>query len=403
MIIVKGKLRMGCQIQKHRLLWCMETSDNPNTDTALQSLLGRCMGYPSSSGAHTQVKVWISTKLFDIDNPEDEVRRYIDLFDDLESGNELRSMPQRGMNVTQQDKPPQDENGIRLYHTVPELHKIPLDEWEENNLEDLKGLVRDHVITSSTSNDTEYRNKILGKLEIEFSYIGEKKWHSNKGKGIRTHEEDCPGHIKHLQECVENEKVDKDMRFVKKDKIKIWAKNLGIKGRKLIWDDEKTFLDCYVQYFSYRKHPSDNDSLPNVDTTNQEVFGGLDEAEDQEDPQQEGTLSNGIQKRIISPETSKSVELMMNCIEECVIDSLKSTSRATQLAKNITSDNTSKGFKGICVNKEVNDSLQPGGIIYNYIQNKFGRKLELTKSRGRIPTKQFEKLGLVARYAKFSW
>jgi hypothetical protein len=44
-ILIKGKMRMGKQLQKKFVSFCMETTKPTNTDTLLQGLLGRCCGY----------------------------------------------------------------------------------------------------------------------------------------------------------------------------------------------------------------------------------------------------------------------------------------------------------------------------------------------------------------------
>uniref|UniRef100_A0A6C0JKR5 Uncharacterized protein n=1 Tax=viral metagenome TaxID=1070528 RepID=A0A6C0JKR5_9ZZZZ len=61
-IFIKGKLRMGKEINKTHLLWCMETSNNTKTDTLLQGLLGRCCGYDSRA----DILIFIRQKTVDV-------------------------------------------------------------------------------------------------------------------------------------------------------------------------------------------------------------------------------------------------------------------------------------------------------------------------------------------------
>jgi hypothetical protein len=55
-IFLKAMLRMGKQVKKQFLLFCLETSKTTKTDTVLQGLLGRCCGYDSSPSIHIYIR-----------------------------------------------------------------------------------------------------------------------------------------------------------------------------------------------------------------------------------------------------------------------------------------------------------------------------------------------------------
>lgn len=121
-IFLKGMIRMGKQVKKQFVLFCLETSKAAKTDTILQGLLGRCCGYDSSpsiqiyirgnlavkkspvmvkvNGELRQKKTFISGKLAPmwcyekIDLVIEDIKRFIALHDGLVS------TPFRGSNMT---------------------------------------------------------------------------------------------------------------------------------------------------------------------------------------------------------------------------------------------------------------------------------------------------------------
>jgi hypothetical protein len=121
-IFLKGMIRMGKQVKKQFVLFCLETSKTTKTDTVLQGLLGRCCGYDSSpsiqiyirgnsavkkspvmikvDGAFQQKKTFNAGKLVPvwcfqtIDLVIEDIKRFIALHD-----NDM-SVPFRGANMT---------------------------------------------------------------------------------------------------------------------------------------------------------------------------------------------------------------------------------------------------------------------------------------------------------------
>ena len=55
-IFLKGMIRMGKQVKKQFVLFCLETSKTTKTDTVLQGLLGRCCGYDSSPSIQIYIR-----------------------------------------------------------------------------------------------------------------------------------------------------------------------------------------------------------------------------------------------------------------------------------------------------------------------------------------------------------
>ena len=147
-IFIKGKLRMGKEIIKTHLLWCLETSNNPKTDTLLQGLLGRCCGYDSRADIHIYIKKairedkremmvsspngripqkWVNRKgktktrmcIVKVNTVVEEIKLFISWHD-----NEIPEMafaPRRGINMTE---------GSRYCEQIPLKVSLTKDEWE---------------------------------------------------------------------------------------------------------------------------------------------------------------------------------------------------------------------------------------------------------------------------------
>lgn len=143
-IFLKGMIRMGKQVKKQFVLFCLETSKAAKTDTILQGLLGRCCGYDSSpsiqiyirgnsavkkspvmvkvDGALQQKKSFISGKLVPmwcyekIDLVIEDIKHFIALHEGV------AATPFRGSNMT--------GNGSHE-RTIPLKVTFSPEEWKE--------------------------------------------------------------------------------------------------------------------------------------------------------------------------------------------------------------------------------------------------------------------------------
>ena len=88
-IVIKGMLRMGKEVHKEHVHFCMETATNIKTDTILQGLIGRMCGYHS----YNNINVYIHRKIYE----SDEIDNYITMIS--ESRSVITCMPQRGANL----------------------------------------------------------------------------------------------------------------------------------------------------------------------------------------------------------------------------------------------------------------------------------------------------------------
>jgi len=356
-IIVKGKVKMGKQIQKHRLCWVMETALNPNTDTFLQGLAGRCMGYPESSGAHAGVKIYVSEKYFNTGDAE----KYIDMMDYFArngTADVTLQVPSRAMNVAKQ-KSSKKKNG--LYPTIPDKIVLDLSEWDRDRTrEDLVRVVMDHIFSSAytTKNDTNHIKTLKGNVKsLTFSSL----------LGNESHE----GHKEALEKCVATNTVLSSPGSscgvrANGSEIKVWTDN---------WRETERSGEnpvCYIQYLSTKPGP---DALP--ETTGIEVFSNQLETG-------EIIMGNGLSQMFLKPETASNITDMKSAIEYLVqqttgddIPSSISTSRS--IVSNATTE--SPEWKGVAVSQDVHKSLKYGGEIYKYIFETYNAKLKTTKAK----------------------
>jgi hypothetical protein len=97
-VFIKGALRMGQQVCKKYLGFCFETSDEPNTDTLLQGLLGRVCSFEPASTINN-IRIYIHTKVMQTG----EIKKYVDFIRSFESNAHknasLSAMPVLAANV----------------------------------------------------------------------------------------------------------------------------------------------------------------------------------------------------------------------------------------------------------------------------------------------------------------
>lgn len=88
-ILLRGKCRMGKNLEKKHIAFVMETAKNSKTDTILQGLLGRVCGYSEGS---TEIDVYLHEKII----KSEEINRYIDFI------NGKKNMPLKARNLVKE-------------------------------------------------------------------------------------------------------------------------------------------------------------------------------------------------------------------------------------------------------------------------------------------------------------
>lgn len=91
LVFIKGALRMGKQVCKDHVGFVFETTENPNTDTILQGLLGRMCSFTTIS----HVRIYLHCNIVQ----SGELERYLEFIQDISEEKMPTSIPVKGMNV----------------------------------------------------------------------------------------------------------------------------------------------------------------------------------------------------------------------------------------------------------------------------------------------------------------
>jgi len=362
-ILIRGKCRMGKNLQKSHVLFVFETAKNSNTDTVLQGLLGRVCGYADGS---QRIDVWLNFKIIN----SGEIDRYIDMTDGIQV------IPRKAMNLVNET--------IRVHEPI-----IPIKIMRDpaiSSTNDRPKIIDDIIDALLNSN-----HRIFNKnTEIEFQellekvrdamtcrqnfkchYLSDKK-KTYKGKAEEIVKGFTNGTRTYLGSgCGINSEATE---------INVWIpKDLDIMERDTI------FITAHV------KNPNaDETVIPH--TTRKEIFAyGLEDGTE--------TVANGSFSIDLSVETAHSVQAM-KCDIDFIIDlSLKRPNSNRKIASNW--DEKTKEYKGIVVNKTVLTAISPNGVIWKEIKEKYGVELTLVKTRGAIP-KLIKDAGLT-KLAAIKW
>lgn len=162
-IFIKQMCRMGKRIDRQHIRFCMETSDG-NTDTLLQSLVGRICGYKSRSG------IIIYVKQLNVS----EIEKFIDLYD-----GDLTSIPSKAMNVCKNEDTRCPIIPIRVkkidFPTGPPLRHV----------DRIKHCVKQCMFSgkmkhNNTLDDMEKVMKIMGKAMVTDMHVQLHVYHPDK-------------------------------------------------------------------------------------------------------------------------------------------------------------------------------------------------------------------------------
>lgn len=91
LVFLKGKCRMGQVVPKQHISFVMETSQKPNTDVVLQSLLGRMCGYD----ANRNVIIYLSNKILN----SDEFENYLAMVQKISAKKKITVLPNKARNI----------------------------------------------------------------------------------------------------------------------------------------------------------------------------------------------------------------------------------------------------------------------------------------------------------------
>jgi len=364
-IILKGKCRMGQNVEKAHLLFCFETAQNSKTDTVLQSFVGRACGYSAGSN---KVLVYIPSKIY----YSGELEKYIEL------SNGSMIIPSNARNILS-NKQNNKAAANGLYPIIP-IH-IPSSEISDINGDNDD--FRADIIAAMNAgfygnyNPDEVLENIKALIEnpdTVFKLTNTKITAKNKDRMEKL--------LNDIEKSIENkEPINPGSSYgVKPDgtEVNVWK-----------MEDGSVCIYCIVPDSDKRAEMADASLIPK--TTCKEVF-----CHKLEDGSEE--MMNGGFSLNLTPETAYSVVRMEAELSELIDLSLK-----TMLVSNSRSVNSVKDcdYRGISLNAEVLAGLQSDGEIYSRLKEKHGINLKITKMAGR-QSKAHKDAGLV-RIAKISW
>jgi hypothetical protein len=362
-ILIRGKCRMGKNLQKSHVLFVFETAKNSNTDTVLQGLLGRVCGYADGS---ERIDVWLNSKIIN----SREIDRYIDMTDGVEV------IPRKAMNLVKET--------IRLHEPIVPIKIMRNPSISSTNdrpkiIDDVVDalLVSNHRICNKNS-DRDFqellekvRDALTCRQNFKCHYLSDKKkTYAGKAEAIvKGFRNGVPTYLG--SGCGINSEATE---------INVWIpKNVDV-------------MECDVIYITaHVKNPdANNGAIPQ--TTRREIFAyGLEDETD--------AVGNGSFSVDLSIETAHSVEAMKDDIDFIIDLSLKRPNSNKKIVSNW--DEKTKEFKGIVVNKAVLAAISSNGLIWKEMKEKYGVELALVKSRGAIP-KVIKDAGLT-KLAAISW
>jgi hypothetical protein len=359
-ILLKGKCRMGKNLEKAHVLFCFECSRNPKTDTLVQGLLGRVCGYSKNS---ENIDVYISDKI----QKNGELERFVQLYKDG------ISVPKKGRNI-------KGDNGVsnRIPVSLMKIDKrlTSVAHFGDSHLdEDVRAAFNENKVENK--NDSELFAKIaeiVDNPETEFfTHILDKKNKTYKN---------MPREIK---ESFENGTPFRGVNgcgFKSSNPLQV---NLWVVENAEGLRKGDVYVDCYVPDLNPRN------AMPT--TTKREVF-----AHKLED---ESTLiANGSFSINLRPETSESVADMFDDLSYLVRVSVCSV-LPTSNGVHSNQDRETNESNGIYVTMDVYEGLKKNGCIYNAINNEYGVELKICKARGCVP-KALKDRGLL-RLASIKW
>lgn len=379
-ILLRGKCRMGKNIEKQHVLFVMETAKNSNTDTVLQGLLGRVCGYSKGSN---MIDVYLHDKIV----RSCEIQRYINLTE----GQHI--IPSKACNIAK----------TTIYKTRHPIVPFLVQKADING--------------SSRKNIIDYIHQEILKPGFDFGRTEREQFYELKEK-FKNKQLNVEINVHHVTTNLKQDNLERRQKWVNISKEIQYFETTGDRYPRNLWftgiTEEKKGKEegriINVFYYSeaneeYRieagsafiyavtetqnSHYVSKTNIPG--TTGREVF-----AHSLEDGTE--VISNGGFVIHLPSDTYRDVTLMQTYImkfSELTLQFPESRSVTSQWDRN------SKEFKGIIVKADVKQALLPGGIIYEEVKNKFGFNITLTETTGPV-NKLIVKDGC-SKYASICW
>lgn len=375
-ILLRGKCRMGKNLEKQHILFVMETAKNSNTDTVLQGLLGRVCGYSDGSNL---IDVYLHSKIV----KSGEIQRYINLTE----GQHI--IPSKACNVAKislcKSRHPiipfmianvdiDGQNRKRIISKIREKISSPEFDFGRTNRGQFEEIKR--KILNNNDNMTEIAwHDVSGNNRDRFESVSKAIYH------YENTDETYPIDLWHTGIKKEKKgKVYEEGRIINVFYYKEANEKFGIyAGSAFIYGVTETHNPVYVAKTNIPK------------TTGREVF-----AHRLEDGTQ--VVANGSFVINLPIESTSDISVMHRYVlrfAELTLEFPDSRSINSQW------DNMSRHFKGIIVTPSIKNALSPGGEIHKDIFSKFGFTITLTETTEPVQ-KIITDRGYI-KYASISW
>lgn len=380
-VVIKGKCRMGEVVDKTHVLFGMETSANANTDTILQSLIGRCCGYkPNKSTV-----LYIPDKI----TKSGELERYVEFISGVQREQKIKVLPQKAKNLVKSST----KNLTKLTPIIP-LKVTGLD-WGYL-CHNAHGDKQTKTINGKKKTQS-FSNKHLQDAVID-------AFENNAGiENLNTHEiyqkihekmlmpdtsmyydDSCKKYVKVItKDTTSYKRVPKNLRTALDT---MTPRTLGSSNCITIWvfGDNHYSGDGFSKYDVYVDSPiAEEDNLTPEEkemkknipkTTNREIFRHTL-------PTKEEIYVNGAMLLGLHPDTLFDLEMMKRALSNLVEHSLNLTEAETDglvyhrrinSVINQTSENA-----GIWMTTEIYNEIVFGGEIYNELLSNYGVTLKV--------------------------
>lgn len=353
-ILIKGMCRMGKNVEKKHLLFMFETSKTSNTDTILQSLLGRACGY------QREVFVYLHEDIC-----KDDIQKYIQSWDGDDN-----AIPCRAKNLV---KPVSEKKNVPIIPIKIEfISDTPFETSARNNRTQFRDMIISNICRLMCDNDNQVVNKntdnrVHDKItkspiqDFTIRYISDSKKTYNMDTAIR---------IADAFNC---------------DKRENFGSGCGTSGNQIvIWSLENcnnvvTGFGYNTFYITTSIERIDTEPVKIPSTTGNEVFSN--------------DRTNGEYTIPLTMDTAYSIEQMkVELCEKIELSNLDISNRPRRITC---------GESAIIVSQAVLDALSKNGTIYETIKTRFNVILDFGKKRGKTPNKLKE--NGITRLEYISW
>ena len=389
-ILIRGKCRMGKNLEKRHILFVMETAKNSNTDTVLQGLLGRVCGYSPGS---KDIDVYLHDKII----KSGELQRYIELTE----GQEIIPSKARNLSKTTIIKSKHPIVPFMVSNVVSTVRQQKLTNTQ------IKRIICNQVLNPNfdfkQTNQEQFQE-----IKEKFKKFSENNYKQNSKIEVVVHDVsfNSKQDVRFPNAYKKWDDLSKKIQYfiTTQDNIPITLWHTGIKEK-----DKEEGRIINVFYYRDKEHKygipagsafiygvTEKTNIMYTSTTNipkttlKEVFAHNLE---------NGTsiVSNGGFVIHLPSDTYRNVELMHEYIVRFVQLSIEFPDTrciSSQWDKNL------REFKGIIMDANVKNALLPGGVIFRDVFE-LGFNLHLTESDG--PVQKVITSSGCFKYASISW